>query len=993
MGNLSKQDRTAAIVGRTRLAIMLRMTFIATVNWIAPAICLAQAPGTSIQISGTVRTASNQPLAGVAIAFTNGQTPITDGSGNYLAIVPPGFSGIATPSLSGYTFAPSNRSYTNIVSSQSGQDYSARPIGPATVTISGAIRTATAQAISGVTVTFSSGGPSATTDVTGSYTATVAAGYAGTAIPFRTGYTFNPPSRPYTNLLGNQGGEDYLGSPTVSAFTISGNIRTSSGVGIAGVAIAFSAGGPSVTTDSSGSYSAFVSGGYSGTATPSLSGYKFNPPSRSYANANANQNGQDYSGTPPAATYSVSGIVRALTGLGISGVTISFSNGGPSVTTASGGSYSAIVMAGYSGTAAPSLAGYLFNPQSRSYSNLSGNQGAEDYTGTPPAVGYTISGAVRSTSGLGVAGVSVTFSNGGPSVTTDFAGIYAAAIPSGYTGFATPSLGGYTFSPSSRSYTNVTGHQSGEDYAAAVAESYPVFSVGPIPADCAVPAVANQFSTISTARIYAWIPVQGSVGDSFHWDWYDPFQNLQLTANGTLGITGGGCAWSWIDVAGTDVAIRPGAWRVEYWQLETLRNSNKFQLVAPSASSAYVLSGTVRATSGQGIPGTTITLSNGGPSVVADGGGNYSATVSAGYTGIAIPSLSGYTFNPASRLYGAVNRNLDAQDYNGIAVVLSHPISGSVRNSVGQGIGAVTISFSNGGPSVITDSNGNYTATVPVGYNGIATPFLGGYVFDPASRSYANVSGNHSNENYAGRTSQVPGPSITAITNAASSIASPLAPGQLVAIYGFNLGTTTLTSLRIGGNGSVETSLAGTRVLFDGVPSPLLYARADQVGVIVPYAVAGKLSSRVVVEFLGIASAPLNIRVVDTAAGIFTINQQGTGQGAILNQNNSRNSALNPADKNSVVVLYATGEGQTTPSGIDGTITGATLRRPIAPVSVTMDGQTAEVLYAGSAPGLVAGVLQVNARVPQGITGGNSVPVTLRIGNDASQPGVTLAVR
>jgi len=62
-------------------------------------------------------------------------------------------------------------------------------------------------------------------------------------------------------------------------------------------------------------------------------------------------------------------------------------------------------------------------------------------------------------------------------------------------------------------------------------------------------------------------------------------------------------------------------------------------------------------------------------------------------------------------------------------------------------------------------------------------------------------------------------------------------------------------------------------------------------------------------------------------------------------------------------------------------------------VSVTIGGQPAEVLYAGSAPGLVAGLLQVNARVTDGIPSGDAVPVVLSIGSASSPSTVTMAVQ
>jgi uncharacterized protein (TIGR03437 family) len=117
------------------------------------------------------------------------------------------------------------------------------------------------------------------------------------------------------------------------------------------------------------------------------------------------------------------------------------------------------------------------------------------------------------------------------------------------------------------------------------------------------------------------------------------------------------------------------------------------------------------------------------------------------------------------------------------------------------------------------------------------------------------------------------------------------------------------------------------------------------------------------------------------------------GAGAILNQDYSLNSPAHPAAPGSVVMIYSTREGQTDAPGVDGQIAGTTLPQPRLPVSVTIGGVTAEVLYAGAAPGLVAGVLQVNARVPEGTPAGAAVPVALIIGTASSQAGVTLAVQ
>jgi len=91
--------------------------------------------------------------------------------------------------------------------------------------------------------------------------------------------------------------------------------------------------------------------------------------------------------------------------------------------------------------------------------------------------------------------------------------------------------------------------------------------------------------------------------------------------------------------------------------------------------------------------------------------------------------------------------------------------------------------------------------------------------------------------------------------------------------------------------------------------------------------------------------------------------------------------------------MFATGEGQTSPPGVDGKLASGTLPQPVLPVVVTIGGQVAQVQYAGGAPGEVAGIMQLNVEIPTGIQTGDAVPVVLEVGGVPSQTGVTLAVR
>ena len=189
-------------------------------------------------ISGTIYDPNSQGLSGVTITFSNsGGTATTDSSGNYSQTVTNGWTGTATPSKSGYAFSPSNRSYTNITSSQSGQNYNATAT---TLTISGVVRNSAGTGIAGVTITFSNSGGTATTDSNGNYSQTVTNGWSGTATPAKVGYTFSPSGRSYANVTSNQTNQDY--SVSTSNLTLispaNGSTQTNTAITFQWIAVA-----------------------------------------------------------------------------------------------------------------------------------------------------------------------------------------------------------------------------------------------------------------------------------------------------------------------------------------------------------------------------------------------------------------------------------------------------------------------------------------------------------------------------------------------------------------------------------------------------------------------------------------------------------------------------------------------------------------------------------------------------------------------------------
>jgi uncharacterized protein (TIGR03437 family) len=239
-------------------------------------------------------------------------------------------------------------------------------------------------------------------------------------------------------------------------------------------------------------------------------------------------------------------------------------------------------------------------------------------------------------------------------------------------------------------------------------------------------------------------------------------------------------------------------------------------------------------------------------------------------------------------------------------------------------------------------------------------------------------------------------PVIASITNAGSYTAGAVSPGENIVIFGTGIGPSDLAKNVLTNNAFGPTA-GNTRVLFDGVPAPIIYASATQTSAMVPYGVAGRSATNIVVEYLGVQSTPVPFVVVNAAPGIYTLNQAGTGPGAILNQDGVTINGPNAAEKRgNVISVYMTGEGQTNPGGADGVIIPpvvSALKNPVLPVTAKIGGVDATVAYAGSAAGLVSGVMQVNIFIPATAPTGNNVPIVISVGGTATQSGVTVAVQ
>ena len=239
-------------------------------------------------------------------------------------------------------------------------------------------------------------------------------------------------------------------------------------------------------------------------------------------------------------------------------------------------------------------------------------------------------------------------------------------------------------------------------------------------------------------------------------------------------------------------------------------------------------------------------------------------------------------------------------------------------------------------------------------------------------------------------------PAIAAggIVNAASFAGGPISPGLIVTVFGTFLGPEQLALAKLTDDGkSLTKVIENARILFDDVPGAMIYSSATQASVVVPYTVSGKTSTKVKVEYLGAASDEVTVPVIAASPAIFTLEASGKGQGAVLNQDFKVNATTNAAQRNTIIQIFATGEGLTAPAGVDGKLSVAPLPAPVGRVSARIGNIDAPIIYAGGAPGLVAGVIQINVRVPATAPIGNAIALVIQVGTAVSQANVTIAVR
>jgi len=671
--------------------------------------------GVLYRVSGRITNEyyAGRGLENALLDCSGGVTATSEPNGYYVALLNPNWTGTVTPSYSnGFFLAPESIAVgAGLTNELRNQNFSWRPPHPF---LNGRITHGiTGVGLDGVSVYFSNGAGTTLTTNGGWYSQMVTGRWSGAVTSyFAAGGSFTPASRSLSSVLTNQFDLDYVWTPPVQ--TISGRVTNYfTGAAVTGVLVQFSSGGGVCTSGVNGVYTGRLYHGWSGRATPSHPwGGAFQPVEyREYELLSANVTNQDYAWVP--ADPVISGLVtNSFNGLGAEGVVLTFSGGQGVVTTAQDGAFTMTMPYGWSGTVTPSHVVGTFTSPWRSYTNLTTNALNQTFRWTPDL--RAISGRIiHGDTGVGMTNVTVYFSNGGGSAVTTNGGYYTRSLYYTWHGTASPSGGVRAIvAPASRSYESITSAIPDQDY--------------------------------------VWYPHRTISGQVTHQETGMGVDGMSILCSGTNDlVTANGGYFSTVVPHGWSGVLRPQptdghcvATQRTYSAVSADMAEQSFAWYPPRTISGRV----TNRVSGVGVDGVQILL-GGVPAGTTFNGGYYFVSTNQGWSGTVAPALAGWVFLPAS----ASVANLATDQvlaFGGTAE--SVLVTGRVVNVyTTQGVAGVTLTFSNGGGSALTDKNGSYIRQVPFNWSGTATVSIpAGGAFDPAQRTYASLQATAAGQDY-----------------------------------------------------------------------------------------------------------------------------------------------------------------------------------------------------------------------------------------------------
>lgn len=656
----------------------------------------------SVVISGKITDQNGEGIPYVKMNFDGDSTFSlnTNSEGEYSVELKYGWTGTITPQKDKWNFNPSSKSFTdtNPVTS----DQTVNFVGThEPVLIRGRVTDQNGDGVENAQIT-ASGVGSVYTDSNGYYGIEVEYGWSGTLEVSKTDWTFPDNSQYFPSVTSNKV-QDFTGHP--NTIKVYGVIEDRSDSPISGVKVTASGEGETYTdyTDTNGHYEVNVDYDWSGSLTPSLTGWEFDPEFYNLENV-INEELRTFEGS--IIQFHISGTVLKEDGTPLSDVEIDFDNGEGSETTESDGTYDEPVDYGWSGSAFPEKEGWEFVPTHRTYNDVKDDDTNEDYTAI--RLTYTISGYVKDGSGNGINGVVVTVTGtkeDGGAITkddiTDSLGYYEInEVDYGSNITIRPEKENWEFTPQYREETkvteNITQNFTGDHFDLTISGYVRDSRDNSLMSDVTI--TFDPGGVVTTDN--------------------NGFYSKGLDSGWTGTITATKDKWSFTGpISLTNV-------------VNSLENQNFTGTHDP-----VIISGTILE-KGNNFPIPDVAIEAGGNTVYTDSNGEYSIEIDYMSTGSLTASKDKWTFVPSSISFVDITTN-QVQDFTGEHDPLT--ISGKIIDVADQtGIPNVAISVTNKG-TIYTDSNGNYTVNVAYRWSGIVEPSLTKWTFSPLSKSFTNL--------------------------------------------------------------------------------------------------------------------------------------------------------------------------------------------------------------------------------------------------------------
>jgi uncharacterized protein (TIGR03437 family) len=246
---------------------------------------------------------------------------------------------------------------------------------------------------------------------------------------------------------------------------------------------------------------------------------------------------------------------------------------------------------------------------------------------------------------------------------------------------------------------------------------------------------------------------------------------------------------------------------------------------------------------------------------------------------------------------------------------------------------------------------------------------------------------------FIGRVAELgPAPSFGAdgVANAANGRTGLIAPGEILSLYGQNLGPAAGAGPIVESGLKLASDVEHTEVFFDGVSGAILYTGTGQINVVAPETLVPGSTVTIQVVRYGIPSPAVDIPVTQMSPGLFGYMTEGRLYAAALTSDFQLQGPGSPLQRGKAAVLYGTGIGLPASKTSD-EIADRPSEVAVRP-TISIGGHPAEVLYAGGSPGLTAGLTQINIIVPPDTPTGTAVEVVITAGGQ-SAGGLWVAVQ